>query len=54
MIEYQPSMLNPPVKDLDANLGYFQKEFKLKGKGPFTLRDCESDVATSWVLLVSK
>ena len=31
IIERAPTILNLNVKDLDANLGYLQKDFKLKG-----------------------
>ena len=32
MIKRVPTIINVSVKDLDANLGYIQKEFKLKGE----------------------
>ena len=32
MIKRVPTIINVSVKDLDANLGYIQKEFKLNGE----------------------
>ena len=36
MIKRVPTIINVSVKDLDANLGYIQKEFKLKGEHTYT------------------
>ena len=44
-------LYNRQLLEAAGILGIFMSQFEFSPQGPFTLSDCESDIANNWILL---